>query len=96
MKPEKLLLALVATAMLSTAASATTGREAVGMCIDSTASGARCGWAVSKDGSIDVCNKNGCVTCPSATANCTVAKKPPKRQLKYSVTPADRLLNSPR
>jgi hypothetical protein len=47
-------------------ASATTGREAVGMCIDSTAKGARCGWAVSKDGSIDICNKNGCVTCPSA------------------------------
>jgi hypothetical protein len=61
-----------------TPASATTGREAVGMCIDSTATGARCGWAVSKDGSIDICNKNGCVTCPSAEGTCTVAKIKPK------------------
>lgn len=87
---------LVVATTLSTAAWATTGREAVGMCIDSTASGARCGWAVSKDGSIDVCNKNGCVTCPSATAECTVANKRPKKALKYSATPAERLLNSPR
>jgi hypothetical protein len=88
--------AVVVATTLSTAAWATTGRDAVGMCIDSTASGARCGWAVSKDGSIDICNKNGCVTCPSATAECTPAKKRPKQPLKYSATPAERLLASPR
>ena len=59
---------------LATPASATNGRTAVRMCIDSTASGARCGWAVSDDGSIDICNKNGCITCPSADGECTVAK----------------------
>jgi hypothetical protein len=58
---------------LSTPASAIDGRTAVGRCIDSTASGARCGWAVSDDGSIDICNKSGCITCPSATGECTVA-----------------------
>ena len=59
---------------LSTPASATIGRTAVRMCIDSTASGARCGWAVSDGGLIDICNKNGCITCPSADGECTVAK----------------------
>jgi hypothetical protein len=58
---------------LATPASATNGRTAVRMCIDSTASGARCGWAVSDDGSIDICNKNGCITCPSADGECTHA-----------------------
>lgn len=69
------LAALLAAAGLAfaTPASATDGRTAVGLCIDSTASGARCGWAVGSDGSIDICNKNGCVTCASATAECTVA-----------------------
>ncbi len=51
------------------------GRTAVGMCIDSTASGARCGWSVNDKGEIDICNKNGCVYCPSSTAECTVAQK---------------------
>lgn len=60
---------------LSTPALATDGRTAVGLCIDSTARGARCAFAVSKDGSIDICNKNGCVTCPSATGQCTTAAK---------------------
>jgi hypothetical protein len=54
------------------------GRTAVGMCIDSTASGARCSWAVNDKGEIDICNKNGCVTCPSATEECTVAMKRPR------------------
>ncbi len=67
--------AIVAVLTLSTPASAIDGRTAVGQCIDSTASGARCAWAVSKDGSIDICNKNGCVTCPSATSECTMARK---------------------
>ena len=65
-------------ATLSTPASATNGRTAVGMCIDSTASGARCGWSVSKDGSIDICNKNGCVTCASADAQCVAAARATK------------------
>ena len=70
------LIALTAVAtILVSPASAITGREAVGKCIDSTATGARCGWAVSKDGSIDVCNKSGCVTCPSAEGQCTAAKR---------------------
>ncbi len=74
--------AILATAgvTLATPAAATNGRTAVGMCIDSTASGARCGWAVSSDGSIDICNKNGCITCPSADGECTAADathKPP-------------------
>jgi hypothetical protein len=71
----------LATMSLSSPAWAVDGRTAVGMCIDSTASGARCGWSVSKDGSIDICNKNGCVTCPSATSQCTVARKIPVRGL---------------
>jgi hypothetical protein len=57
---------------LAAPAAATDGRTAVGMCIDSTASGARCGWAVGSDGSIDICNKNGCITCPSAEGECSV------------------------
>jgi hypothetical protein len=78
-----LLLAFfgLATMSLSSPAWAIDGRTAVGMCIDSTASGARCGWSVSKDGSIDICNKNGCVTCPSATSECTVAHKTPVQKL---------------
>ena len=56
---------------------ATDGRTAVGMCIDSTAGGALCEWAVNDKGEIDICNKNGCVTCPSATGECTVAMKRP-------------------
>ncbi|MBW4419833.1 MAG: hypothetical protein KME13_11460 [Myxacorys californica WJT36-NPBG1] len=77
-----LLLAFfgLATISLSSPAWAIDGRTAVGMCIDSTASGARCGWSVSKDGSIDICNKNGCVTCPSATGECKVARQTPVRQ----------------
>jgi hypothetical protein len=66
---------LVAIVALSTAALAIDGRTAVGVCIDSTASGARCAWAVNDKGEIDICNKNGCVYCPSATSECTVAKK---------------------
>lgn len=57
---------------------ATDGRTAVGMCIDSTASGARCAWSVNDKGEIDICNKNGCVTCPSATDQCTVARTRPR------------------
>lgn len=54
------------------------GRTAVGMCIDSTASGARCVWSVNPKGEVDICNKNGCVTCPSATKECTMASTRPR------------------
>jgi len=73
--PMTFAASVVVFAVLSTPASAMDGRTAVGKCIDSTASGARCAWSVSKDGSIDICNKSGCVTCPSATGTCTVAKR---------------------
>jgi hypothetical protein len=59
----------------STPVLATDGRTAVGMCIDSTAAGARCAWSVNDKGEIDICNKNGCVYCPSATGQCSVASK---------------------
>ena len=73
----KLVLAIVAAMAVAPfgSASATDGRTAVGMCIDSTASGARCAWSVNDKGEIDICNKNGCVTCPSATSQCTVASR---------------------
>lgn len=83
------LLGLACTLMLATTPTwATDGRTAVGMCIDSTASGARCGWSVNNKGEIDICNKTGCVYCPSATAECVVAKKrpPPKLSLPKGVT----------
>jgi hypothetical protein len=73
----------VTAATLPTSAWAVNGRTAVGNCIDSTASGARCGWAVSKDGSIDVCNKSGCVTCASAEAECTPAARKTPKHLTY-------------
>jgi hypothetical protein len=56
-------------------ASAIDGRTAVGICIDSTASGARCAWSVNDKGEIDICNQSGCVTCPSATEQCSVASR---------------------
>jgi hypothetical protein len=51
------------------------GRDAVGVCIDSTAGGSRCEWSMNDKGEIDICNRSGCVTCPSAKDECTVAKK---------------------
>jgi len=59
----------------ATPAFAIDGRTAVGVCIDSTASGARCEWSVNDKGEIDICNKSGCVYCPSGTAECTAAAK---------------------
>ncbi|HEY9642821.1 MAG TPA: hypothetical protein V6C57_20200 [Coleofasciculaceae cyanobacterium] len=81
MKVTSLLVASfsLAAIALSLPAWAIDGRTAVGQCIDSTATGARCGWSVSKDGSIDICNKNGCVTCPSATGECTMARETPRQ-----------------
>ena len=37
------------------------GRTAVGLCIDSNASGKRCAWAVNDKGEIDICTAHGCV-----------------------------------
>ena len=54
----------------NSSASAIDGRTAVGMCIDSKI---RCAWSVNDQGEIDICNKNGCVYCPSATGQCTIA-----------------------
>jgi hypothetical protein len=84
-----LAAALVAIATtLPVPAFATNGRTTVGMCIDSTASGAHCAWSVNDKGEIDVCNKRGCVYCPSATAECTAAKgrKRPIRTLSVGST----------
>jgi len=62
-------------AAAATPAFAIDGRTAVGVCIDSTASGARCEWSVNDKGEIDICNKSGCVYCASGTAECTAAAK---------------------
>ena len=51
------------------------GRSAVGVCIDSSAGGARCAWSVNDKGEIDICNKSGCVYCKSATDECQAAAK---------------------
>jgi hypothetical protein len=71
-------LILAAILMFPQTTFATKGREAVGMCIDSTASGARCAWSVNDKGEIDICNKNGCVTCPGADKDCKVTRTRPK------------------
>ncbi len=93
MKFKSLLVASFSLAAigLSFPAHAIDGRTAVGMCIDSTATGARCGWSVSQDGSIDICNKNGCVTCPSATGECTVAREAPVQPLPTQPLPTQPL-----
>ena len=75
------ILAVIVAAIVltsSTPAFAIDGRTAVGLCIDSTASGARCAWSVNDKGEIDICNKSGCVSCPSATSDCTVARPGPR------------------
>jgi hypothetical protein len=64
--------AIVAVLALSTSASAVDGRTAVGNCIDSST---RCAWSVNDKGEIDICSSGGCVTCPSATSECTTASK---------------------
>lgn len=72
------VLFLIAGLALPDEARATDGRTAVGMCIDGTAKGLRCEWSVNDKGEIDICNKNGCVTCPSATDQCTMASTRPR------------------
>jgi hypothetical protein len=71
------LFAFTSTAGFSTPSLAIDGRAAVNACIDSTAGGARCAWSVNDEGEIDICNKNGCITCPSATEECTMALTTP-------------------
>jgi len=65
---------LVTISALSTPAWAIDGAAAVALCIDSTASGAQCVWSANDKGEINVCNKSGCVYCPSANDECTAAK----------------------
>jgi hypothetical protein len=69
-----LTLGAITTITLPTPALAVDGRTRVGQCIDATASGQRCGWSVNDKGEVDVCDKTGCVTCPSATSECTPAR----------------------
>ena len=85
--------ALVGTTMLavSTPAMATKGREAVGMCIDSTANGSRCEWNVNDQGEIDICNKNGCVYCPSATSDCKVVSRSARPGRKWTLPPGTKI-----
>ena len=59
------------------------------MCIDSTAGGARCAWDVNSKGEINICNKSGCVFCPSADGECSVANvvhHPPTHTLPSGTT----------
>jgi hypothetical protein len=74
----KRILAVIALTLsvyvLSAPASAIDGRNAVNQCVNLTASGARCSWAVNSKGEVDVCTKSGCVTCPSATGTCVKAR----------------------
>lgn len=76
------VLLLLAGLAMPGDARATDGRTAVGMCIDGTAKGLRCEWSVNDKGEIDICNKNGCVTCPSATGQCTVVSRTRPRPTK--------------
>jgi hypothetical protein len=64
-------------------ASAMDGRTAVEICINATASGENCVWAVNDKGEVDICSKSGCVYCPSATGECkeAAARDRPTRTL---------------
>ena len=77
-------------ATLSTPALAIDGRNAVGLCIDRTANGARCAWSVNDKGEVDVCNSSGCVYCPSATSECTAAKGRTRRPGRCPSAPQSR------
>jgi hypothetical protein len=80
-RPAAITIGLIATGIALTVpapALAIDGRTAVGVCIDSTASGANCAWSVNVKGEIDICNRHGCVYCPSATSECEVARKRPR------------------
>jgi hypothetical protein len=68
-------LALAGVLFALAPASAIDGKTAVAICIDSTASGAQCLWSVNDKGEIDICNKSGCVYCPSESGECTAAKQ---------------------
>jgi hypothetical protein len=81
-------LVVLTVFVFSTPSFATKGREAVGMCIDSTASGARCAWSVNDKGEIDICNKNGCIYCPSADGDCSVVSRNRPRPHPQGALPA--------
>ena len=66
---------IVAVLTLSTSASAETGREAVGRCIDTNGPGSRCAWSVNAKGEHDICDRNGCKYCASATSECVAASE---------------------
>lgn len=88
------VLAVFVTILSSPArAHAMDGRTAVGECIDSTASGARCAWSVNDKGEIDVCNKSGCIYCASATSECTAAAKGRPRPTSW-LPPGTKVLTS--
>jgi hypothetical protein len=74
LRPAAFIFAALLVATLATPALAMDGRTAVAICIDSTANGAHCAWSVNDKGEVDICNKSGCVYCPSATGECTAAK----------------------
>jgi hypothetical protein len=80
-------LVFFAVFTLSTPSFATNGREAVNMCIDTTASGARCEWSMNDQGEIDICNKNGCIYCPSADGDCSVVSRNQPRPRPKGVLP---------
>lgn len=64
---------LVALVTLATPASATSGRQAVGMCIDAPG----CTWAMDKDGkNIDILTADGTyIHCADATSECTIPRR---------------------
>lgn len=65
-------VALVSATIVTTAAHATTGRDAVGTCIDRKG----CLWTVHDDGSITILTDDGTfISCPGAEAQCTVLRK---------------------
>src|SRR4051812_10244545 len=72
---EAMTFAAILIVTAATSALAIDGRSAVGVCVDSNASGARCAWSVNDKGEIDICNKSGCVYCASATSECTAAAR---------------------
>jgi hypothetical protein len=62
-------------------AQATTGRDAVGLCIDRPG----CKWRVNKSGSIDIFPPGGgIIYCPSATAECIPFRKKGADQVRGS------------
>lgn len=70
-----ILAAAIATAAFATVpAYATTGRDAVGMCIDNQSKG--CVWLMDNKGQIEIITgDNRYITCPDAKSQCTLHRK---------------------